>query len=75
MVVCEGCADGDVDVEAAGGSEEEEFGRREGVVLVELQQAEVKTLPVAALEAVQTEIKLQQFLPRNQGVGNGLVFD
>ena len=75
VVVCEGCADGDVDVEAAGGGEEEEFGRCEGVVLVELQQAEVKTLPVAALEAVQTEIKLQQFLPRNQGVGNGLVFD
>lgn len=42
MKVGKRCADGEIALEAAGGRVEEEFGRREGIILVELKEAVVE---------------------------------
>lgn len=67
MVVCEGCADGLIDLEVAAGGVEAELGWAEWVLLGEDQNAVVVAALVVFTEAEQAEMEFQVVLAADAG--------
>ena len=74
MIVGKRSTDGEVNIEASGRSEEYQFWSGKGVIFMQLEQSMIESSSIWSFQVVETKMKFQSVLPRDNCVGNRLLF-